>query len=309
MTVGALVSADSLFDDRLTRLEPRIRAKYFALADQVQALRDAARAAVAVWETEHAKLVTARGVHAEATALEQRDPEVVAARRAGSYRPGKRLEAAAAQLRLCEERAAGKITERDRIAQAAADAGRVLDAITGLITDTDPADLAPIVVPRPDGTNPVADVERIRETLRGVLREVSVLTRAPVELIAAVERLDRRLDEIAAEYTPVVLAFTVPEYRPPSVDDLTPYKILPLLAGLPSVRALLHDRLTAAYQQLPAALSHAERASLAAALVERKAKLETAEEALILLAETQGIALARRADASADVVLRVILKD
>jgi hypothetical protein len=73
-------------------------------------------------------------------------------------------------------------------------------------------------------------------------------------------------------------------------------------------RDLLQQRLRQAYQQLPAAVASEERAPLAAALTERRVKLETAEESLVLLAETQGIALSRRPDADPRIVATTLLQ-
>jgi hypothetical protein len=306
---GALVSPASIFDGRLTQLEPRIRSKYFALADAVEGFRNAARSAVSVWETEHGKLVAARGTHAEAEALEKRDPEVIAARRAGQHVAGRRLQTAAAHLALCEERAQGKLAERDRIAQAAADAGTVLGAVEETIRTMDTDGLQPILVPRPTATDPTTELARLRETLAGVLREAAILRHAPVPLEEAIARQDRWLDEAARRYQPPVLHFTTPSYVPPGFDGFVPFKAMEMWAAMPAWRDLQRQRLREQYADLPAAMPSDERASLAAALTERTAKLETAEESLVLQAETQGIALARRPDASPDVVLRVILKD
>jgi hypothetical protein len=43
-------------------------------------------------------------------------------------------------------------------------------------------------------------------------------------------------------------------------------------------------------------------------LAERRRALELQEEAIILTAQAQGVTLPRRADASPDIVLRVLLK-
>jgi hypothetical protein len=63
----------------------------------------------------------------------------------------------------------------------------------------------------------------------------------------------------------------------------------------------------ATYANLPAAVPSDERAPLFAALSARKQKLELAEESLILLAETQRVPIARRADADARIVLTTLL--
>jgi hypothetical protein len=228
--MGATISADSVFDDRLTGLEPRIRSKYFLLADQCQALRDGARMATVAWETEHQKLVAARGAHVEAVALEKRDPDVLAARRAGSYRKGRRLEAAEARLVLCEERSRGKIIERDRIAQVAADAGAVLDAITGLIGDTNPAELVPILVARGTSPNPAGDIERVRQTLANVAREEVTLRHAPVPLTEATVALDAHLDRISQDFDPIRPALCVAQPDPGACPGRP--RALPLGAAL-----------------------------------------------------------------------------
>jgi hypothetical protein len=309
MAVGGLVSPGSVFDDRLTRLPAPIRAKYFLLADQVETLRNAARAALEGWEVEHRRLVEARGRHAEATALEKRDPDVQAARRAGQYAPGARLQAAEGQLALCEERAQGKVVERDRVAQAAADAGTMLHAITETISTSDPTELQPIRVSRPSGANPATDVRRLRQQLDGLLREEVTLRHAPVPLEEALERQDAWLDEAARRYQPPVLHFTTPAYVPPGFDAFAPFKATEMWAALPAWRDLQRQRLREQYANLPAAVASDERASLAAALTTRRQALERQEEALVLLAGTQGIELARRPDVDPVVALCMVLKD
>ena len=80
-------------------------------------------------------------------------------------------------------------------------------------------------------------------------------------------------------------------------------------AGMPEWRDLQRRLLREQYANLPAAISTDERASVARMLVERRVKLETQEEALVLTAAGQGIERSRRPDADARIVLCVVLKD
>jgi len=150
---------------------------------------------------------------------------VVAKKRAGTYQPGPRLSATAAALSRAEERAAARVQERDRVAQESFDAGAVLHAITELVTSADPADLAPIVVARPGGTNPAADLARVRETLAGVMREAILLVRAPIPVDDAFAALDAFLETVASEYDPDQLlraAASVPATLPRRLRALPP---------------------------------------------------------------------------------------
>jgi hypothetical protein len=216
-----------------------------------------------------------------------------------------RLQATAAALARAEERATPRLAERDRIEQERADAWAVVHAVTELVTSADPVTLGPVIVPRPSGTNPAADVTRVCEALAGVAREPRVLNVAPIPLDDAGVALDAFLDRIAREYEPPVNAFAIPhQSSPPSRDDFNPYRLAPVLAGLANFRELLHARLAATYANLPASLAAAERADLQRTLTTRRRELETHEEALILADPS----LRRRPDVDPFVVLTVILK-
>ena len=171
------------------------------------------------------------------------------------------------------------------------------------------SELQPILVPRPSGANPAADVQRLREQLAGVLREATILMHAPIPLDEAIERQDAWLDAAAKDYTPPVLHFTTPSYVPPGLDAFTPTRVVAMWAAMPEWRALQRRLLREQYANLPAAVASDERASLAAALSSRRHALEVQEEALVLLAGTHGIELARRPNVDPVVALCVVLKD
>jgi hypothetical protein len=307
---GALVSGASVFEGKLGRLPGVVRAKFIQLESRADDLADATRSATTAWEETHRRLGEARAVHAAAAAAEARDPEVTAKRRHGSYQPGPQLTATTSALAMAEEKATSRLADRDRAQALSTAALTVARNLTQLITETDPTELAPVLVKRPDGTDLSADVQRLREQITGVVREAAVLERAPIPLTEALADQQAFLDRVAAEYDPIVTPFALPHLSlPPSPADLVPYRLAPLLASLPEWRAVLQEKLQATYATLPAAVASDERAPLFAALRERKVKLEMAEESVILQAEAQGVPLARRADASPDVVLRVILKD
>lgn len=304
MIAGTLVTPNLLFETRLSELVSPIRAKYLALEDEVEALRNAARSAVDAWEVDHRRLVEARTAHAAAEHAEAHSMEVAAQKRHDKYVPTVRLTSAAAALARAEERAALKLAERDRVAQCAADAGAVLHALTKLINEAEPADLVPVVVPRPTSTS-AADLMRIRETLATIEREARALVVAPVPADQAHAALDAFLDRIASQYDPMVNAFAMPaQSQAPSPGDLVPYHWAPLLASLAPFREVLHTKLAAAYTSFPASLTDKDRAAGARSLVDRRRQLETQEEALILA----GTGFQRRADASARVVLTTLLQ-
>ena len=304
MLAGALNTPRTVLDSRLAQLDPRLRQKYDALEDGADALATAARAAVDVWRESHQRLIEARYAHAASEDSEKRDPHVLAQKRAGIYTPGPRLQATAAALARAEERAAPRLAERDRIEQERADAWAVVHAVTELVTSADPLTLSPVIVPRPSATNPAADLARVRETLTAAKREATVLAHAPIPLDEAGVALDGFLDRIASEYEPPVIAFAIPHQSiPPSRDDFSPYRLAPVLAGLPPFRVLLHARLAAAYQTLPASIPSGDRAALTAKLTDRLRHLAVQEEALVLT----GTGLTRRPDADAGIVLTVIL--
>ena len=251
-----------------------------SLDDHGDALRDQARAAVAAWETDHRRLVQARQAHADAVDADKRDPEMTAQRRHGTWKPGPRLEATAAALALCEERELHKREARDRITQVSADAGAVLHAVTQLLNTGDVATLTPVIVPRPTSTNPAADLARMRETLASIDKEARSLVVAPVPADQAHAKLDAFLDTVASQYDPLVNAFAMPsQSQVPSPAGLVPYNWAPLLASLPPFRDVLHAKLAEAYTAFPAAVTDAERVTMARTLVERRLKLETQEEA------------------------------
>src|SRR6478672_10947126 len=104
--------AATIFDQHLSQLLPALRQKFYTLDDAGDALRDAARAAFSAWEADRDRLVAARSAHQAAVDADRHDPEMVAARRHGSWRQGPRLQRTAAALSLCEERAAHKLAER-----------------------------------------------------------------------------------------------------------------------------------------------------------------------------------------------------
>jgi hypothetical protein len=295
--------AATVFDQRLSQLAPAIRTKFFDLDDMGDALRDRARAAFSAWEAERDRLAAARTAHQAAVDADKHDPEMVAARRHGTWKPGPRLEATAAALALCEERASHKRNERDRIAQLSADAGAVLDAVTKLLNEEDAAALVPVVVPRPTSST-AADLARIRETLASLDREARTLVGAPRPLDQAHALLDADLDTVAAKYDPVVLPFAMPGQPLPAPGSLVPYDWAPLLASLPPFRDLRHEKLTAAYRTLPASVTDDERVTVGRTLVERRMKLELQEEVLVLA----GTGLSRRPDASPRIVLTTLLQ-
>lgn len=103
--------------------------------------------------------------------------------------------------------------------------------------------------------------------------------------------------------------FTRPAYQAPAPDQYWPYKPIVLLAGLAPVREALHARLKAAYAALPASVPSAERLARAADLDARQREFELQEESIILESERAGVTIMRRADVSADVVLRAVLAE
>jgi len=302
--IAGMVGGPTVYEAALGRLDATLRAKYDGIMDAADDLVLAARAAFSQWEDVHQRLMEARTAHAAAEHAEAHSLEVGALKRAGKYTPGVRLTSAASALARAEERAQARLRERDRVTQLSADALAVARAVEALVSTADPADLQPVLVPRPTSST-ATDLVRVRELLAVIDKEARAVVVAPRPLDEAHAALDRFLDTVAAEYDPPVNAFAMPNHSStPAPDSFTPYKLSPLLASLPPFRDLLHEKLTAAYRALPAALSDEDRAATARTLVERREKLERAEEALIL----GGTGFSRRHDASARIVLCTLLQ-
>jgi hypothetical protein len=321
MAAPVLVSAASTFEQRLDALPAPLRAKYRALEDQAEELGERALAAFSRWHEAHQHAATARAAHAALDSSDKRGLDSIHARakaqREGrKYEPpaGSALAAAATDLARCEERVAQRLATRDATEQARTDALRLLASLRDTITTADAATWEPHVVdaPGPDRspTNLAGDLARVREALAAVASEATALARAPLPLSEAHARLDAWLDSMASQYDPpLASSFARLGARLPSPEDLMPYRLVPLLACLPPWRDVLHDRLATAYATLPASVPSADRAAAAVALAERRQQLEIAEERLVLLAARAGLDVARRPDADAATVLRVVLAE
>jgi hypothetical protein len=323
MAAPVLVSAASTFEQRLDALPAPLRAKYRALEDYAEVLGERALAAFSRWHEAHAHAATARAAFAALESSDKRGLDSIHARakaqREGrTYEPpaGSALAAAATDLARCEERVAQRLATRDATEQARTDALRLLASLRAAITTADAATWQPLVVdaPGPDRspTNLAGDLARVREALAAVASEATALARAPLPLplSEAHARLDAWLDGMARQYDPPPRQLLHPAgARLPSPEDLMPYRLVPLLACLPPWRDVLHDRLATAYATLPASVRAADRPAAAAAVAERRQQLEIAEERLVLLAARAGLDVARRPDADAATVLRVVLAE
>src|SRR5262249_20792584 len=169
-----------------------------------------------------------------------------------------------------------------------------------LLRSSDPTQLAAVVVERRGPKAPrdaAVDLERVRAEIAKVAAEHQALDAAPVPLAGAAAELGGFLAGARRRRGPGRSYFTAPNHTAPSIDDLLPYKIFPLLAALPEVRAAFHARVAAAYPKLPASVPTKDRAALRAQLLDRRRQLEVAEEQLVLEAAESGMAIARRPDA------------
>jgi hypothetical protein len=321
MAAPALVSAASTLERRLDALPAPLRAKYHALEDYAEVLGERALAAFSRWHEAHERAATTRAALAALDSSDRRNLDSIHARakaqREGrTYEPpaGSALAAAATDLARCEERVAQRLATRDATEQARTDALQLLTSLRDTITTADATTWQPLVVDAPDldrsPTNLAGDLARVRQSIAVVASEATVLARAPLPLSEAHARLDTWLDSMASQYDPpLASSFARLGARLPSPEDLMPYRLVPLLACLPPWRDVLHDRLATAYSTMPASVPAADRPAAAAALTERRLQLEIAEERLVLLAARAGLDVARRADADAATVLRVVLAE
>jgi len=191
-------------------------------------------------------------------------------------------------------------------------AQQLVAACQDMIRATDPAELPPILLTRGQSKTTreaAVNLARLRGDIAKIGGELQALAAAPVPLAEAAARLDDFLDGAARQWDPATGYFTATSYTAPSLDDLLPYKLLPLLAALPEVRAAFHARVAAAYPKLPASVPSKDRAAFRAQLLDRRRQLELAEEQIVLEGALAGVTIPRRADASADVVVRAVLAE
>jgi len=321
MAAPALVSAASTFEQRLDALPAPLRAKFRALEDHAEVLGERALSAFSRWQEAHAHAATARATFAALESSDKRGLDSIHARskaeREGrTYQPpaGSALAAAATDLSRRVERLAQRLATRDATEQARAEALQLLTSLRDTIMTADAATWQPLVVdaPGPDRspTNLPGELARVRQALAAVTQEATALARAPLPVSEAHARLDAWLDSMASQYDPpLASSFARLGARLPSPEELMPYRLVPLLACLPPWRDILHDRLATAYATLPASVPSADRPDAAAALATLRQQLEIAEERLVLLAARDGLDLARRPDADAGIVLRVVLAE
>ena len=302
--IAGMAGGPTVYEAALSRIDATLRAKYDGILDAADDLALAARAAFSQWEDVHQRLMEARTQHAAAEHAEAHSMEVAAQKRHNKYVPTVRLTSAASALARAEERAQARLQERDRVTQLSAAALAVARAVEALVSTADPADLQPVLAPRPTSAT-AADLARVRETLTTLDKEARTLVVAPRPLDQAHALLDAALDAVAAKYDPVVLPFAMPGQPLPAPGSLVPYDLAPLLASLPPFRDLRHEKLTAAYRTLPASVTDDERVTVGRTLVERRMKLELQEEVLVLA----GTGLTRRPDANPRIVLTTILQE
>jgi hypothetical protein len=318
MSAPALVTPTSLFEARLEQLAPPVRRKFQALDDHAQALGDAALSAFTAWQDAHQRLAEVRAAHSAAEDSDKRTLNSIHARakavregRPYEPPPGSALAQAAVELARREDREARRRADRDRTEQDRTAALTLVLAIRTVVETSDPAALPAITVPAsPHRTPPrdaAADLERLRAQIASVTAERRALDRAPLPLEESGARLDQFLADMASLYTPPVAAFLNVEWRGPSPDECVPYKLFPLLASLPEVRAVLHGHLRAAYAHAPASVATADRPGLRAALLERCWTLEVEEERVVLEAEAAGLSITRRGELDPVVALTVVL--
>src|SRR5215475_2705019 len=101
---------------------------------------------------------------------------------------------------------------------------------------------------------------------------------APVTLAEAAPRLTTWLEDAFRQLNLPLVDFTRREYRPPSMDEKTPYNVKALLAGDAGIREVIHADFTALYRTLPASVSRADYPALRAQLLDRRRQFELAEE-------------------------------
>src|SRR5215475_6983677 len=108
---------------------------------------------------------------------------------------------------------------------------------------------------------------------------------APVTLAEAAPRLTTWLEDAARQLNLPLVDFTRREFRPPSIDEMTPYKIMTLLAAAAPIREIALAGLKAIHATLPASVSDADYPAAHARLVDRRRQLEQEEEAIVLESE------------------------
>jgi len=279
-------------------------------------------AALTTWQEAKRELVSAEAAAVAAQDVDRRDIDRFnRARQSGTPEaPSPRAAAAQTTLDRARDREGSRRRGREASEAAWQVADRLLAAVRELLrTSDDPAGrrapelLLPIVVERRGPKSPpdvAVDLERVRALIAAVTEERTALAVAPVPFDEATTRLDEWIDDLAQQWQPpLAIEFAAPDYRPPSADAFWPFKPFMLLAALTPVRDLLRERLMAAYAQLPGSVPSAERQALAADLATRQRQLELQEEHLILEAAENGMAIARRPDADAAVVLCVVLAE
>lgn len=309
----AVVTSASRLEERIAALPPLVSAKYRRLEEQRDTLHGGVLVAMERWQDAKRELTAAEAVATAAQDGDRRDVDRFnRQRQSGTPEPpSPRCAAALAARDRARDREASRRLAKEQSEAAWTAADRVLSAIQKLLRATsDPAELLPVLVERHGLRSPgdaSIDLERVRAGIAGVSAELTALTAAPVTLPEAAPRLTAWLEDVFSQLNWPLVDFTRRGYRPPTIDEMTPYKAVTLLAGVPQVREIAHAGLKAIHATLPTSVSDADYPAAHARLVERRRQLELEEERIVLEAEVSGITIRRREGASPDVVLRVVL--
>jgi hypothetical protein len=267
-------------------------------------LHGALLTAQATWQDAKRELVSAEAAATTAQDADRRDVDRFnRARQSGTPEPpSPRAAAALAALDRARAREASRRRAREESEAAWQVADRLLTSVRELLRTSDPALLVPVVVKRRGPTAPrdaADDLERVRARISAATAELRAVEQAPVPPDGTAARIDTCFAQLAAQWEPPITDFMARDYRPPSHDQLMPYRLMAFFVLVPEVRAAYHAAAERAYARpgTPAPVPVMQYAATLATLAERRRQLEVAEEHIVLEAAESGMAISRRPDA------------